>query len=390
MNKQNNFELLVTAIDQALEKIQELQMYMFVKELGLKYFLESAFAQLDMVKQGLKVSMPSSAEQNSFEDALTFLCSYIQDAKNIKNLLDQITGTKNLKDVVNRDKKLKERIVTYVKAIPAFLANQSLVQKSEEYVSNLMKNLTESNKGKNSKTKGNSISKLNNPAKKEEEKIRTEQEHYTEKDLTYFYNDLMNFMEVIQIQMAEEGLLVKKTTESGPTDLRDKKFMKFIGFYGERVNDKKSGKGKYYYLNGDFYDGEWKDDMKEGFGVYHFYAKDSKYQGEWKADKMHGKGTYFYADGSYYQGDWVEDKREGKGTFFFANGSRYEGEWRNDKMHGKGVFYYSDGSRYVGEWKNDQIHGKGMFYMPNGFEIEEEWRDGIKRKEEVKINKRAK
>ena len=41
-----------------------------------------------------------------------------------------------------------------------------------------------------------------------------------------------------------------------------------------RVNGKKSGWGEYTYMNGNRYDGEWVD------------------------DKKHGRGEYFFADGS--------------------------------------------------------------------------------------------
>ena len=43
--------------------------------------------------------------------------------------------------------------------------------------------------------------------------------------------------------------------------------------------------------NGDFYDGEFKDDVKHGAGVFH-YAQGSYLTGRWKDDRKHGKMVY--------------------------------------------------------------------------------------------------
>lgn len=39
-----------------------------------------------------------------------------------------------------------------------------------------------------------------------------------------------------------------------------------------------------------------------------------RYEGEWKDGRMHGKGAYHYSNGDKYEGEWKEDKRHGKGT----------------------------------------------------------------------------
>ena len=38
------------------------------------------------------------------------------------------------------------------------------------------------------------------------------------------------------------------------------------------------------------------------------------YEGEWLDDKAHCKGKFVYLDGSYYEGDFREDKYEGDGV----------------------------------------------------------------------------
>ena len=48
-------------------------------------------------------------------------------------------------------------------------------------------------------------------------------------------------------------------------------------------------KGKFFLVNQDFYEGEFKNDVKNGFGIYRF--KDGKrYEGEWKNNFKNGMG----------------------------------------------------------------------------------------------------
>jgi hypothetical protein len=46
--------------------------------------------------------------------------------------------------------------------------------------------------------------------------------------------------------------------------------------------------------------------------------------GQYKNDKKNGKGTFYYADGRKYTGDMVNDKMEGQGVFSWTDGDRYE------------------------------------------------------------------
>jgi len=55
--------------------------------------------------------------------------------------------------------------------------------------------------------------------------------------------------------------------------------------------------GKCHYANGDEYEGNWKNDLREGIGnlLYNSLGtlikeNGDKYEGEWKEDQMTGKG----------------------------------------------------------------------------------------------------
>ena len=99
------------------------------------------------------------------------------------------------------------------------------------------------------------------------------------------------------------------------------------------INTKiKDGFGKYIYENGDYYEGEWKNYLRNGIGT--LYNKNGKieYIGDWVNDKREGKGTLCYENGKIeYDGDWVNDKREGFGRLYYENGDiEYNGYWVND------------------------------------------------------------
>ena len=51
----------------------------------------------------------------------------------------------------------------------------------------------------------------------------------------------------------------------------------------------------------------------------------------------------YYINGDRYEGDCKNDKREGKGIIFIKNGDRFEGDFKNDLGEGKGIYYYTDG-----------------------------------------------
>jgi hypothetical protein len=66
-----------------------------------------------------------------------------------------------------------------------------------------------------------------------------------------------------------------------------------------------------------------------------------------------GKGKYVYINGDVYEGDYKNGKKEGKGKYVFVNGNVYEGDWKNGVMEGKGKMVYINGNVYEGDWKNN-------------------------------------
>jgi len=160
------------------------------------------------------------------------------------------------------------------------------------------------------------------------------------------------------------------------------------------------GEGSYVFTNGDEYEGEWKNGIREGNGSQS-YSSGGRYEGEWKKDLWDGKGTFYeingdkyvgqfrnwnrhghgiytWTNGQKYDGQWIDGKRHGYGIMMFKSGEKYEGEWKNDLFNGKGTYLWSD-SRYKGNWKNGKITGYGEFTWKDGRKYIGEFENGYER-----------
>lgn len=77
---------------------------------------------------------------------------------------------------------------------------------------------------------------------------------------------------------------------------------------------------------------------------YMQYINGEKYEGSWKNGHKNGHGKWYYLNGSYFDGDWVENVICGKGNclsdwlgvYYYINGNRYDGEWTDNKRNGYG------------------------------------------------------
>jgi len=94
---------------------------------------------------------------------------------------------------------------------------------------------------------------------------------------------------------------------------------------------------------------------KSGFGKYTWGESSAVYEGEYSDDKKHGKGRYEYPNGDVFEGIWSEGSKNGKGTETFGNGDVFEGEFRNDNREGPGVYTYASGAVLSGTWERDEF-----------------------------------
>lgn len=107
------------------------------------------------------------------------------------------------------------------------------------------------------------------------------------------------------------------------------------------------GTGKYIYVNGFVYQGNFVNGERSGLGLL-TDPEGNKYDGMWADDEFHGQGSYFWADGSKYTGEWKNGIQDGYGIFFYPNGDKYTGYFKNNLFHGKGKYTWADGSMQEG------------------------------------------
>ena len=70
-----------------------------------------------------------------------------------------------------------------------------------------------------------------------------------------------------------------------------------------------NGKGQLNYENGNFYKGEFKDDIKHGVGIY-TWQTGKKIEGWWNNGKQEGEAKYTNDNGQSRIGIWVDGERK--------------------------------------------------------------------------------
>lgn len=115
----------------------------------------------------------------------------------------------------------------------------------------------------------------------------------------------------------------------------------------------RNGKGKFYYEEGSYYDGEWENNKMHGHGKLYYANGRLAYDGQWVNDEFNGFGKVYNdvyeikdemfdyqnlnlvsGKWKYYEGNLISDSKEGMGKIVFLNGECYEGSFMNDRFHG--------------------------------------------------------
>ncbi|XP_019875711.1 MORN repeat-containing protein 3 isoform X2 [Aethina tumida] len=147
-------------------------------------------------------------------------------------------------------------------------------------------------------------------------------------------------------------------------------------YIGDWRTDVKCGKGVLWHRDQKVYEGDFKDNLRHGFGVLARRIPDCnvytlEYRGDWRYGKMEGNGLRVYKDGSFYKGEFLRGKRHGYGQMWYADHSFYDGEWVKDLRQGEGMYVYPNGNRYEGQWNLDVKHGKGEYFHLDSGQLQE-------------------
>ena len=147
-------------------------------------------------------------------------------------------------------------------------------------------------------------------------------------------------------------------------------------YIGKISDGKRNGKGKLIFPDGSTYEGDFKNNEFDGFGIYK--SKSYIYEGNFVKGKMSGKGKYEdLIKETTYEGDFFDDKKNGTGVEKYSNGFIYKGEFKNGIKEGKGTLilknYKNKDKVYTGEFKNNQIHGIGEMKFSSKKDYYGEW-----------------
>ena len=77
-------------------------------------------------------------------------------------------------------------------------------------------------------------------------------------------------------------------------------------------------------------------------------------------------GVYIHSNGAKYEGDWKDDDQEGYGVETWTDGSIYEGYYKEGKKNGVGIYCWADGSMFIGQWVDSKIEGYGKYIWGDG------------------------
>jgi len=163
----------------------------------------------------------------------------------------------------------------------------------------------------------------------------------------------------------ENGLNYEVTYDIYDSEVKNKnfKYLRVADADGELVplenNNNKNVEIK--LNNNDVYIGECSDDfLKHGYGIYQ--TESYIYEGQFNNDMMDGYGQIYYKNtNETYIGQFKSDKKQGYGRFTWNNKEKqvYTGDFDNDNIEGFGQLSLSDNIIYTGEFAKSKTNGFG-------------------------------
>lgn len=134
----------------------------------------------------------------------------------------------------------------------------------------------------------------------------------------------------------------------------------YIGDYNQ---GNKEGIGELIFDDKGLYKGEFHSSSLSGIGTF-IFKDNRKYEGEWKNNKMNGYGMITMGDQkSFYEGEFVDDRREGFGVFYTQK-KIFVGIFKNSKLDGE-IILIENGVIKKQYWEN----GKTLKNLPQSHKI---------------------
>jgi hypothetical protein len=133
-----------------------------------------------------------------------------------------------------------------------------------------------------------------------------------------------------------------------------------------------------YYSNGDRYEGEFNNNLPDGFGI-RISTNGAANGGTWdkgalveadpnirvakeclRGDCKNGPSKLRDYKGRIYEGEFKNHQIEGYGILSYANGDVYKGMFQKGLPHGKGTYFYKNGHTDMGEWSMGKFQNQSM------------------------------
>ena len=143
---------------------------------------------------------------------------------------------------------------------------------------------------------------------------------------------------------------------------------------GQFILEDKRFTGKFYilYSDGSEYEGELKNGIREGYGVYK-RPSGAIFTGIWKAGTLKGKiewnkssSRVMTSEGEFLKEKTGKTKQNGFGRLKFRQGGYYIGEIKNSLMDGYGKLWDTNRGLYEGSFKTGKKYGIGKLWKDLG------------------------
>ncbi|MCH5297713.1 MAG: hypothetical protein J1E85_08585 [Ruminococcus sp.] len=174
------------------------------------------------------------------------------------------------------------------------------------------------------------------------------------------------FGDVIEVQNALETDEIEKNDdeynlEIGSELKNDTEIVTTSGkylYYGDLDEiGNRHGKGRTVTPDGlTAYEGEYKNNLKDGFGVGYYKTGSINYVGNWIQNNRSGAGVgYRLSDGTMHAGRWIENKPDGYGARFDTDGNLLDiCNYNNGIRNGKSVSFDENGNIVISVWQNGE------------------------------------
>lgn len=196
--------------------------------------------------------------------------------------------------------------------------------------------------------------------------------------------DIMGSLDTLKNDHARKGYIrhSRQSLEEGYEDL----FQVSSGhvYIGRSKDLLPSGYGLYIFPTGAFYEGQWSDGMRTGFGRS-MSRNTWGYKGEFRYDLMNGRGAIdcFVDDLGgvghccLYEGEFLNGMRHGYGAMTLSDGTVILARHESDRILMNNVaISYPDGSHYEGATNGHLADGGGILHFADGTAYADRWLQG--------------